>query len=230
MTGKNHVGRCFFLVLALLSGSISSRAQGESELLANLTAQWWQYAISVPTSVNPLLDATGANCMVGQRDPIWFLAGTFPVGKTVIRTCAVPAGEWLFFPVINSVQINVPNVCGQTGSLNVAQLRALAAPFINAATNMSVQVDSKNVSNLVRIKSDVFATTIPEDNIFNLPDACGPGAVSAGVYSSSVDDGYYVLLKPLSVGIHTLHFHAESSGGFILDVTYTLNVVHVWPQ
>jgi hypothetical protein len=160
MTCKKHVGRGFFLVLALLSGSISSRAQGESELLANLTAQWWQYAISVPASVNPLLDARGANCMVGQRDPIWFLAGDFLVGGTVNRTCAVPAGEWLFFPIINSVQINVPNVCGQTGRLNAAQLRALAAPFIDAATNISVQIDGKNVGNRVRIKSDVFATTI----------------------------------------------------------------------
>jgi hypothetical protein len=230
MTGKKHVGPGFFLVLALLNGSISSRAQGQPELLTSLTAQWWQYAISVPASVNPLTDPTGDHCMVGQRDPIWFLAGTFPVGKTVTRTCTVPAGEWLFFPVINNVQINVPKVCGQTGSLNAAQLRALAAPFIDAATNMSVQVDSKNISNLMRIKSDAFATTIPEDNIFNLPDECGPGAVSAGVYSPSVDDGYYVLLKPLSVGIHTLHFHAESSGGFALDVTYNLIVTLVHLQ
>ena len=230
MTGKKHVGPGFFLVLALMSGSISSLAQGQSELLANLTAQWWQNAISIPTSANPLLDSTGDHCMVGQRDPIWFLAGTFPVGKTVTRTCAVPAGEWLLFPVINSVQIKVPNVCGQTGSLNAGQLRALAASFIDATTNMPVQVDSKNISNLARIKSDVFATTVPEDNIFNLPDACGPGAVPAGVYSPSVDDGYYVLLKPLTAGTHILQIHSESSGGFLLDVTYNLNVVRVQPK
>jgi hypothetical protein len=50
--------------------------------------------------------------------------------------------------------------------------------------------------------------------------------VPAGVYSPSVDDGYYVLLKPLSVGNHTLHIHAESTG-FTLDVTYDLTVVPV---
>ena len=163
--------------------------------------------------------------MVGQRDPIWFLAGIFP-GGTATRTCAVPTGEWLFFPVINSVQINAPGVCGQTDSLNVTQLRSLAAPLIDSATNMYVKVDGKSVKSLMRIKSDVFATTFPADNIFNNPCG-GPGTVPSAVYSPSVDDGYYALLRPLSPGSHTLHIHAESSGRFELDVTYSLNVVPV---
>ena len=225
MTIMKHVAAAFFVVLVIVGGGLSSQAQGESELLAGTTAQWWQYAISIPPSTNPLLDAKGDDCMVGQRDPMWFLAGTFLSGGTVNRTCAVPAGEWLFFPVINSVQINVPGVCGQTGSLNAAQLRALAAPFIDAATNMSVRVDGRIAKNLVRIQSDVFATTIPADNIFNGPCG-GPGTVPPGVYSPSVDDGYYALLKPLSVGNHTLVIHAESTG-FVLDVTYLLKVAPV---
>jgi hypothetical protein len=229
MKGKRDIGLGIFLVVVLLSGSISSRAQEASDPRASLTAQWWQYAISVPASVNPLLDDTGADCMVGQHDPIWFLAGNFLVGGKIKRTCAVPAGEWLFFPVINSVQINVPNVCGQAGSLSVAQLRALAATAIDAATNMPVEVDGKEVSNPVRIKSDVFATVIPADNIFNLPYVCGPGTVSSGVYSRSVDDGYYVLLKPLSVGDHLLQFKSES-GDFKLDVTYLLHVGGTRPK
>jgi hypothetical protein len=222
-----HVGRGFYLVLALLGGCISSWAQEESTLLTSATAQWWQYAISIPTSVNPLLDPTGADCMVGQRDPILFLVGTFYGGPAMpVRTCSVPAGEWLFFPVINSVQINVPGVCGQTGPLSVAELRSLAAPVIDSATNMSVTLDQRPVKNLVRIKSDVFATTIPVDNIFNFP--CGGlNTVPPGVYSPSVDDGYYVLLKPLSVGTHTLHIHADGAGGLTVDVTYTLNVIRV---
>src|SRR6266404_1942081 len=42
-----------------------------------LTGEWWQWALSIPASQNPLLDTTGDKCMVGQRGPIWFLAGTF---------------------------------------------------------------------------------------------------------------------------------------------------------
>jgi hypothetical protein len=33
--------------------------------LPALTAEWWQWALSIPTSVNPQLDDTGQNCMVG---------------------------------------------------------------------------------------------------------------------------------------------------------------------
>jgi hypothetical protein len=76
----------------------------------------------------------------------------------------------------------------------------------------------------MRIKSDVFATAVAADNIFNAPCG-GPGTVPAGIYSRSIDDGYYVLLKPLSVGNHTLHIHAES--GFTLDVVHSLIVVPV---
>ena len=214
------------LAVGMVGGGTSALAQEQEDLMASTTAQWWQYAISIPTSVNPLVDQTGANCMVGQRDPMWFLAGTF-FGGMATRTCSVPAGETLFFPVINSVQINTPGVCGQTGSLDVPALRALAAPLIDGATNMSVKVDGKPVKSLMRIKSDVFATTVPADNIFNAPCG-GPGTVPAGVYSPSVDDGYYALLKPLSVGNHTLHIHAEvPSQSLVFDVTYDLVVTPV---
>jgi hypothetical protein len=214
------------LAVGMAAGTVSAGAQDESDLLASTTAQWWQYVNSIPPAANPLTDSTGAFCMVGQRDPIWFLAGTFNGAPTAERTCTVPAGEALFFPVINFIEFNTPNVCGQGASLDVATLRAMAAPFIDAATNMSVKIDGKSVKNLTRVKSEVFAVTLPADNIWNSPCG-GPGTVPAGVYSPSVDDGYYVLLKPLGVGNHALHIHAESTGGFVLDVTYHLIVAPV---
>jgi len=225
MTSMKRFAAGLLLAVALLGGSIASRAQNESELLAGTTAQWWQYAVSTPASVSPFNyttdnDPKGLGCRVGQHDPIWFLVGAF-FGGTANRTCTVPAGEWLFFPVINNFWTNTADICGQTGNLNVTQERSLIAPLIDSATNMSVTVDGKIVPNLIRIKSVPFATAMPVDNIFN--DPCGgPGTVPARVYSPSVDDGYYVLLKPLKVGTHTLQIHAESSDGFTVVVNYTL--------
>ena len=80
--------------------------------LSELTAEWRQWAYSIPTGQNPQEDPTGQYCMVGQRGSVWFLSGVF-LGGTVTRTCSVPEGVTLFFPVINSDQINAPNVCGQ---------------------------------------------------------------------------------------------------------------------
>ena len=70
----------------------------------------------------------------------------------------------------------------------------------------------------------MFAVTLPADNLFG---------IDAGTYSPAIDDGFYVMLKPLSVGTHALHFKGASSGcpliggPFGVDVTYNLTVVPV---
>lgn len=186
-------------------------------------AAWWQWALSIPADVNPLLDATGEDCMVGQHGGVWYLAGTFG-GSSATRHCSVPEGTAFFLPVINSVNVDTPNVCGQgPDHISVADLRAAIAPFIDAATNLSLTVDGAAVNNLRRIKSGVFAVALPDDNLFDT--VCGgPGTVPTGVYSPAIDDGYYAEVNALSVGPHIVLIHAES-GAFILDVTYNLEVV-----
>jgi hypothetical protein len=198
-----------------------NRAVADSQL----SVQWWQWALSIPTSINPQLDPTGENCMVGQRGSVWFLGGTFG-GGSATRTCAVPEDTLLFFPVINSVNINTPNICGQgPANLRVKELRAAIAPFIDGATNVAVEVDGEPIRNLHRDQSKVFEVALPEENVFN---AFCAGGNPAGIFSPAVDDGVYVQLNPLKVGEHTLHFHAENPGaGFVLDVTYDLTVVPV---
>ncbi|WP_157270031.1 hypothetical protein [Azohydromonas aeria] len=185
------------------------------------SAQWWQWALSIPNGVNPLADATGAHCMVGQRGPLWFLAGTF--SGTATRHCSIPEGVALFFPVANSVQIDTPGVCGQTGRLTVAQMRANNAAFIDGITALSVTLDSRPVRQLRRVRSVPFASVLPADNVFLAP--CS-GDSPAGVYAPSVDDGYYVKLPPLAPGQHVLQFTAANPGaGFNLNVSYVLTVV-----
>jgi hypothetical protein len=202
-------------------------ALADSESFQKLSAEWQQWALSIPTDHNPQLDTTGKDCMVGQHGSAWFLAGTFN-GGSATRTCAVPGDNPIYFPVINSVNINVPNVCGQgPDNVSSADLRALSAAFVDGATNLSAAIDGKAIKQLVRVRSDVFEVALPEDNVFNV--LCGgPGTVPAGIYSPAVDDGLYVRLNPLKIGNHTLHIHAEnSSAGFALDVTYNLTVVSV---
>jgi hypothetical protein len=203
-----------------------------AESLEQLSAEWWQWALSIPTPVNPQLDTTGEKAVVGQRGPIWFLSGVFG-GGTATRTCSVPEGTQLFFPVINGIGLNVPNVCGQNGrNLTVSEVRAMAADQIAGAANLSVTLDRKAITNLQPPVGQftVFAVALPEDNVFDSPCA-RLGGVPAGVYSPAVGEGFYVLLDPLSVGKHTLHFHAENpSQGFTQDVTYKLTVVRVLLQ
>jgi hypothetical protein len=198
----------------------------------DLSAEWWQWALSIPASVNPQLDTTGEDAVVGQHGKVWFLAGVFG-GGSATRSCSVPEGVALFFPVTNSVQINTPNVCGELpADSSIAQLRTRAADVVNQAINVSVELDGVPVKKVRRVQSKVFVATLPADNVFDAPcvDA-GLGHVPAGIYSPAVDDGFYVLLDklPARARAYTLHFHAENPNDPLhpQDVTYNLTVVPV---
>jgi hypothetical protein len=197
-----------------------------------LTAQWWQWSLSIPTSVNPSEDPTGQNCMVGQRDDVWFLAGIFS-GGSATRTCSVPEGATLFFPAVSFVDFNTPNCPPGTQNKTAKQLQAEIQPAINNIHDVSVTIDGQDVKKtlLRRVQSEPFELAFPTENLFG-PDACGPGApLAAGIYSPAVDGGDYVSVSPLSRGTHTIHFHAESDSNFFghvaQDVTYNLTVVPI---
>jgi hypothetical protein len=157
---------------------------------------------------------------------VWFLAGVFG-GGTATRTCSVPENTSLFFPVINSVNVNSPNLCGQgQANISVKDLRVGPKGFIDGSSDLAVELDDKPVY-IERIRSAPFEVALPHGNIFDL--FCGgPGSGGSGIFSPSVDDGYYAKVDPLKPGKHKLHIHAANhSQGFTLDVTYQLTVVKV---
>jgi hypothetical protein len=193
---------------------------------STLTAEWWQWALSIPTSINPLKDISGKNCMVGQHGSLWFLAGFWGADNTtgsITRNCTLPEGVTLFFPVANSLFVNTPGIC-QNGSYTASRERQVVAQNIAAAGDMSATIDGMPLTTQ-HLKSVVFAAAMPEDNLFDFPQAC-PN-VPAAIFSPSVDDGYYVGLQPLGRGNHILHFKAT---GFFQDITYNLTVVRVTLQ
>jgi len=68
---------------------------------AEWSIQWWQWVSAIPKDQSPLLDETGANAAVGQSGPVWFLCGTAGSLPVVERTCTVPHGKGILFPIIN---------------------------------------------------------------------------------------------------------------------------------
>jgi len=195
--------------------------------LPELTGEWWQWALSIPASVNPNLVQMGDDtCMVGQRGPIWFLAGVLNGGPPAVRTCSVPEGNSLFFPVINFVNFYSPQCPPLTGK-TVKELRDYIQPFIKGIHDVSVTLDGQDIKKtLLRLViSDPFEIALPPDNV---EEGC-----PADIYSPAVDAGYYASLPPLSRGAHMLHIHGESDSGpnffghVVEDVTYNLTVVPV---
>jgi len=185
-------------------------------------ARWWQWALSGPLATNPILDPDGSFCDLGQSGPVWYLAGNF--GGTTERSCAVPAGKAIFFPIVN-FYANYPcppefNFEPAPGQSLEEFLTEFAASFIDPATNLAVEVDGNALGGLTdyRGTSDLFLLDIHPE--WGMLDPCVTGDPQP-----AVTDGYWIMLAPMAPGAHTIHFHAELPGlNFVLDVTYDLMV------
>lgn len=212
----------FVLALPLAShAQVTGGPPSVTDQLSKLSAEWWQWALSIPSSVNPLQDATGEHCMAGHRGDVWFLAGTF-TGEPAKRDCTVSEEAELFFPVANYIFINIK--CDGSEwepKTTIEEARAEAAENVENTEIVTVELDGKPITSVSRVQSKVFWVALPEDNLFDEPCE-NESNTPVGVYSYAVDDGYYVRLKPLPVGEHTLRF--ETTGAISQDITYALTV------
>jgi hypothetical protein len=189
-------------------------------------ADWWTWVLTQPAAVNPLLDPTGAHCAQGQSGRVWFLVGTFG-GGTATRSCTVPKGTALLFPVLNS--FSGATRTDPPEQQTEAYQRMVVTPPMRAATNLRASIDGIAVPDIKRRyfeESVVFRVVLPADNIFGVNRLCEPSTTpDAGcVVFPTVDAGYYLMVKPLKPGTHIIHFTGTAAFGTV-NVTYTINVV-----
>lgn len=205
------------VALALALTAAPAAAAGDSAAgpmpHARLAADWWTWALETPASINPLLDPTG--CDEDQDGGVWFLAGTF--GGDAERTCTVPAGKMLFFPVVNNLYGAFLTDPPETKSIKYLREQVACV----AGSTVTATVDGQTVIP-VHERSIPFIIQLPEDNLL--------GATSDDIknlmLAPSVDEGHYVLLAPLSPGSHTIIFEnkAGTSCSADLRVIYRLTV------
>lgn len=209
---------------------VDEKAYGRT--YAEWSARHWQWLFSLPVDKHPLFDT--ADCGEGQTGPVWFLGGTFAsteivpgvvVGQ-VTRECTIPAGKALFFPLVD-VETSTIEGNGETEE----ELRAQAgffADFINP-DSLFCEIDGVAVPNLAdfRVQSPLFTFgPLPADNILASFGYDAP----KGATSLSVSDGVFVMVEPLPVGKHTIHFGGELDlspiGGSVFkqDITYHITV------
>jgi hypothetical protein len=195
-------------------GIMPPHARAHGQPYGEWAAEWWTWVLQIPEEQNPLFDTTGEFCGVDQAGDVWFLAGVTGAGGTVTRTCEIPAGKALFFPVLNVRWTNEPT----DPPFNEDEVRAILAWVIDTfAADVSCEIDGEAVEDIdaYRFQSPVFE--LPEDNYMGWDPDDG--------YGPCVDDGYYLMLAPLSVGKHTIRFTGCLGEGFSLDVTYKITIV-----
>lgn len=222
----------FFAALALCLALVgSASAQSFSSLLNVIyppssypalrpyrthAANWWKWVLTQPKEVSPLEDATGAKCAQGQSGSVWFLAGPPTESDgTVVRSCTIPNGRTIVFPVVNALYAAFPEDLAEQKTEDYIREQV---EYAQEATNLSVTLDGRALSHSTVERyyeeSDVFHVTLPANNIYDLP--------AGQVLSPSVDAGYYLALS-LQPGKHTLRFQGTLDG-YSVDVTYNLTV------
>ncbi|WP_285781292.1 signal protein [Microbispora sp. NBRC 16548] len=158
----------------------------------SIQGRWWTWASSEAESTNPVADDTGEFCDRNQPEDVWFLAGTF--GGTVRRTCALPSGRPVVFPLVNLV-----------GS------QADCEDFMVTAKGGAV-LDGRPARPERMEEEDVAVTGVADNPLTGVEGT-----------ESFYACGLWVRLQPLRPGRHTLTIHG-SSGGFRVGADYTLIV------
>ncbi|MBI4591488.1 MAG: hypothetical protein HY725_21910 [Candidatus Rokubacteria bacterium] len=208
---------------------VGAKAHGQT--YGDWGAAWWRWALGIAKDVNPVTDPSGEHCDEGQSGSVWFLAGTF--GGNVERSCTVPAGKTIFFPLLNYVlwtpeDLAFVDSIGVPGATTEEKFRTAMDAFLDNATTLTCTVDGVALNDLFSYRASSSTGTTPlllgPDNVlqdFGYPD---------GLREESVTDGYWLMLAPLPEGEHTIVFSSElvctAAECFGLDFAFGVTVTY----
>jgi hypothetical protein len=223
--------------------------------IMTLGDKWWNWAFSIDTSEvdNPFTDTGTTFCDVGkQKGNLLFLVGTAGEITTSggtsghtgdVRTCdtPIPRGTYIFFPLFNTECSVLETPCtGQPGlpacpdDSSEDVLRACAVDIVDHVKSLTLTIDgvpSTQLAKRVQSGPGGFQLTVVPNNPF-ISDPNSPLNVDEATTTTSVSDGYWVLLKATSLrpGVsHTITFGAladfpELGFTFRTEVTYNIIV------
>jgi hypothetical protein len=153
---------------------------------------------------------------VGQVGRVWFIGGSFEKTSGE-RTCTVPPGTSLFFPLVNDGAFAF--LSDPPEQRTEQFLRATAACD---ATRVTAEIDGVPVNDPEQYfeQSPLFEIQLPTDNVFGRTESDAPQLL----LSPSVDSGYYLFLRPLAPGEHSIKWSAQC-GAIEQNFTYIITVI-----
>lgn len=190
----------------------------------------WIYA--QPFSVNPAYDQTGADCAVDQQGPAWFIPPIFappgthhPIIQNASRTCTVPAHHALLLDIgsiVDDYPCPDPAFTPPPGESLYDFLIADAKPVMNTVNELDVSVDGVAVP-------DVLSYRYQSAHLFDIKGDLSLQAVLdgciTGAFQPAIVDGFFMMVKPLQPGTHTIVVHGTNTIGDDRTYTYHLTVV-----
>ena len=186
-------------VFANPQASIHGQAQ------SHLLAQWGQWVFGSPAETN---DALNGVCAPSPHDrKVWFLPVSTVSGDTVVH-CRVPHGALLLVSP-GGYECSEAEGNGSTRG----ELVACADEGFVGMTSASVTVRGHEYGDIDRYIQVSPVYQLPGPNLFG-PD---PGP--------SLTKGYFLFVKPLKPGHHTIGSSISFSDGFEGGFTYEIEVV-----
>lgn len=192
-----------------------------------LAGEWTNWLVTEPIATNPAFDPDGRFCDLNQHGDVWFLASTF--GGVADRTCEVPAGKAIFLSlggVFVSFAPEFPatdDPCSQLAT-DAEKVRCDVNNDVPVAptTQLEAALDGQPIEDLFAFRT----TSPPGGYTLRVPDPSflTDLGLPAGDRTPAVADGYFLFLKPLSRGRHTLTFQKTDPDQSVAGVNYTLIV------
>jgi hypothetical protein len=166
------------------------------------TTRWWLWFLSIPKTDSPAIDNTGEKSSVEQSDSnVWFLAST--ISGRAVRTVKIPSGKALLFPIINVTISNSENPTLNTDTDLISFVNREMDDIVKKQA--SIDEEDIHISENFRIQSPPFNFSYPPNNIFGAQE--GP--------TRGVGDGYWIFMRPLQPGKHTIRTYGSCMSGKI---------------
>jgi len=191
-----------------------------------LASEWTNWFITEPIATNPAFDPDGRFCGLNQRGRVWFLASTFE--GIAERTCEVPAGKAIFLSLGGAAVSFAPDfpAAGDPCLLLPTVVDRVRCDVNNdvppSEISFQVILDGEPIEDLLAFR----AQSEPEGFTLRVPDPSFITDVGlpAGDRFPAVADGYFLFLKPLRPGTHTLELRMTNPDQSQTGVDYTLIV------
>jgi hypothetical protein len=186
-------------------------------------ASQWLYA--QPRDRSPLFDPTGANCDVGQRGPVWYIARIAgPPVFSGTRHCTIPHQKSLFLyigAVVDDYPCPFPGFEPAPGQSLYDFLIADAKAAMDTVNFLQVSLDGQPLNSVFsyRYHSDDLFTITGDLSLRADLDPCITGEPQPAVV-----DGFFMMFKPLDRGEHVIVVHGTNTVGHDKTFTYYLTI------
>lgn len=155
---------------------------------------FWKYALEFPLEGHPFLDTPQYDFAARQSGKAWFWSA--PDGGPLTRKVSMPEGTALFLTIRDAEVSSLEEgpFFGETEEEQREQVNYL----VDHVVDVFVEIDGVPVKDLAafRFSSPQVEVDAPSPFIFG----------EVGGKGTTVGDGYFLMLKPLSPGKHVIHY------------------------